>query len=115
MPKFRKKPVVVEAVQWDGNNLESLCKIGFFVDKNFVFSDNRIVIFYYLRGVRGIKLIDDTGIKEEIYTEIIYIGDWVIKNKHNIYYIATDEWFKKTYEAVDSLDIYGEDRPGGLK
>ena len=24
MPKFRKKPVVIEAMQWDGNNVEEI-------------------------------------------------------------------------------------------
>lgn len=83
MPKFRKKPVIVEAVQWTGNNREEMEK---FIPKTILAKKNaeEDLAIGTLEGVM-------TASK----------NDWIIKGVHGEYYPCKPDIFKKTYERVD--------------
>lgn len=85
--KFRKKPVVVEAVQWDGTQ-ESL--------------DNIVAL-----GLKSMNSLD-------FYGEFFFIqtlegnykaskGDWVIKGVNGEFYLCKPDIFEKTYEKVEEV------------
>ena len=76
--KFRKKPVVVEAVEWNGKNLEELI-----VFCPPIFTEKRILTIPTLEG-------DMTVSK----------GDWIIKGVEGEFYPCKPDIFEKTYEAV---------------
>ena len=94
MPKFRKKPVVVEAIQWTGSNLEEI--------RNFVGSDliedyiehfdiERTLIKQTLAGI-AINTLEGTM--------MVNYGDYIIKGVNNEFYPCKPDIFLATYEEV---------------
>lgn len=84
--QYRKKPVVVQAVQWNGNNYENIL--------NYLFSTdlpNNPIRQY------GNQLIIKT-LEGDMTTELY---DYVIKGIHGEIYPCKPEIFKKTYEPID--------------
>lgn len=80
MSKYRKKPVVVEAIQWTGENLLEIC--------NFT-------------GKCGGELIKNG----EMYIDTLEgvhhasVGDFIIKGVHSEFYPCKPDIFGKTYNA----------------
>ena len=80
MSKYRKKPVVVEAIQWTGENLLEIC--------NFT-------------GKCGGELIKNG----EMYIDTLEgvhhasVGDFIIKGVHGEFYPCKPDIFGKTYNA----------------
>ncbi len=83
MPKFRKKPVVIEAVQWMGENVE---EVGVFFEQ----SDREW-------GRRG----DVWSIITLEGTMDANVGDWIIKGVKGEFYPCKPDIFEQTYEPVD--------------
>jgi len=79
--KVRKKPVVVEAVQYIGTK-ESIAKI--------LSLDNNIGLFP-----------DHLEIKTLEGTHRADIGDWIIKGIKGEFYPCKPDIFEKTYEILD--------------
>lgn len=74
MPKFRKKPVVIDAVQWHiGDNLD-----GVYYDKNFD--------VWYIKTLEGKHIVTD--------------GSWIITGMAGEKYSCRPHIFEATYEAV---------------
>lgn len=86
MPKFRKKPVVISAIQWKGDN-ESLEAISLLA----VNSPGGIV-----EHSDGIHLIIPT--LEGAMTA--HINDWIIQGIEGEIYPCKPDIFAKTYEVV---------------
>ena len=85
MPKFRKRPIVVEAVRYDGTP-ESIGAIGKLVDDEgipFLKEGNSLII----PTLEGAMRVD--------------IGDWIIRGAHGELYPGKPDIFEKTYEPVD--------------
>lgn len=81
LTKYRKKPVVVEAVRWDGNNVSEVSAfIGMDVNARFV---GDTVVIPTLEG-------DMTASN----------GDWIIRGVNGEYYPCKPDVFTKTYEPV---------------
>lgn len=81
---YRKKPVVIQAVQWTGENVEEIRRfVG--VDARFTF--------------------DEFGANLEIYTlEGLHestIGDYIIRGVDGEFYPCKPDIFKKTYDIVE--------------
>jgi len=80
MAKYRKKPVVIEAVQWTGENGSALRAF-----------------------IRGAGFVEDGG-EIEINTlegkMIGTIGDWIIKGVKGEFYPCKPDIFEATYEPV---------------
>lgn len=82
MPKFRKKPVVIEAVQWSGDILDAEKITEFGNGDPIGFRSDKLVI-YTLEGVMEASP-----------------GDWIIRGVRNELYPCKDEIFQATYEPV---------------
>ena len=84
--KYCKKPVVIEAIQWDGYNLEEL--------QNFVGSaltyDEKLII-HTLEGDHEAK-----------------VGDYIIKGIQGEFYPCKPDIFAETYEAVEEYPTCNE-------
>lgn len=85
--KYRKKPVVIEAIKWDGTNSDEIMKFSNATktEDNRTFStDDRVLVIRTLEG--------------NMYANI---GDWIIKGVHGEFYPCKPDIFEKTYEPVE--------------
>lgn len=82
MPKrYRKRPVVIEAVKWTGDNIDELCKLeDFRLNYTLV---NGVLGVYSLEGVMWAS-----------------VGDYIIKGIKGEFYPCKPDIFKETYEEV---------------
>ncbi len=87
MSKFRKKPVVIEAMQLDKTNSSG---IRDWAHKGMHPAQNSIIIIN--RGGLEIRTLEGTMQAIE--------GDWVIKGVNNEFYPCKPDIFEKTYEPV---------------
>ena len=87
--QFRKKPVVIEAVQWDGMNADAV--LGFTLgrasvrDESFQRDRPRVLVIETLEG--------------DMRAEP---GDWIIRGVKGEFYPCKPDIFAATYEAVDA-------------
>lgn len=80
--KFRKKPVVIEAIQWTGGNW---VEISNFVGGSGVFVDGNLHL---------------TTLENKNNTFEASIGDWIIKGVKGEFYPCKPDIFEATYEPV---------------
>ena len=78
MAKFRKKPVMIEAIQWRGDNLEEI--------KDFM--------GYYEYAKKNLIIHTLEG------KMIAQVNDWIIRGVQGEYYPCKPDIFEKTYEPV---------------
>jgi hypothetical protein len=81
--KYRKKPVVIEAVQWNGKNQNQI--LGF---TNYAAGCGKIVN----RKMR-IKTLEGAVYADEL--------DWIIKGVAGEFYPCKPDIFEQTYEKVE--------------
>lgn len=87
--KYRKKPVVIDAIQWNGNNLyECLCFINC-VDKQV----EPYNISHNAKNEIAIETLEGTMIAS--------VGDYIIRGVNGEYYPCKPDIFEKTYEKVE--------------
>lgn len=93
--KFRKKPVVIEAVQWKGDNLHEVIS----------FTDGPPDVRSHHAGMMWDKyrdLVEKEGLK--IYTlegtMKAEVGDWIIRGVQGEFYPCKPDIFAATYEPV---------------
>ena len=93
MPKYRKKPVVVEAIQWTGSNLEEI--------RNFVGSDliEEYVEFFDIKRTLN-KMLVGIAIDTLEGTMRVDYGDYIIEGVKGEFYPCKPDIFLKTYEEV---------------
>jgi hypothetical protein len=88
--KFRKKPVVIEAVQWDGANIDVI--LDFCLTK---------------ASVRRAPEGQDTPARDTIAIDTLegtmtaQRGDWIIKGVKGEFYPCKPDIFETSYEKVD--------------
>lgn len=80
--KYRKKPVVIEAVQWTGKNANEVARFAEGKAIAGVFHDCFTV--QTLEGVMQAR-----------------VGDYIIKGVNGEFYPCKPDIFAKTYEAVE--------------
>lgn len=80
MGKFRKIPVVIDAVQWTGANLGEIQ--AFYKPYNILVGDE--IHIHTLEG-----------------TMVASKGDWIIKGVKGEFYPCKPDIFEKTYEKVE--------------
>lgn len=85
--KYRKKPVVIEAVQFTDDTAETMISIQEFMDKDLRVSyndrDNPKIIIETLEG-----------------TMYASVGDYIIKGVQGEFYPCKPDIFKETYEKL---------------
>lgn len=92
--KYRKKPVVVEAVQWNGHNINEIRE---FVGQSLV--EYKEEIRTWMKNVVTIRTIA-IEIRTLEGTYHASIGDYIIKGVQGEFYPCKPDIFKQTYEAV---------------
>ena len=97
MPKYRKKPVVIEAERFDGQNMPSLAR-----QANLDNGDGK-------PGNPVVFLVSDLGPENTYHLSIRTLegtmrgekGDWLIRGVNGEVYPCKDDIFRKTYDEVD--------------
>jgi hypothetical protein len=90
MPKFRRKPVEVEAVQWTGTNADEVLKFAFgwasVRDESYqrLSSSERALVIETLEGAMRVAP-----------------GDWIIKGVKGEFYPCKPDILAATYEPVE--------------
>jgi len=98
MAKFRKRPVVVEALQWNGMNLSEI--------KEFVgdYAKYELHDEFYNRG-EGIPSVPP-WVEVTIHTlegdMCVSMGDYIIRGVSGEFYPCKPDIFEKTYELVEN-------------
>ena len=89
--KYKKKPIIIEAVQWTGINLEEI--------KSFVKDslDYNYKTHWDSSDLSNIEV----KIKTLEGDHIVSIGDYIIKGVNGEFYPCKPDIFKKTYEIID--------------
>lgn len=80
--KYRKKPIVVEAIRWTGKNQTEIDK---FCGMKVVWSKNKKT--FLVLTLEGTKLAT--------------MGDYIIKGVNGEFYPCKPDVFAKTYERVE--------------
>lgn len=81
MALYRKKPVVIEAVQWNGDNFIEIDK--FITDTHETYPSKGIVKIPTLEGVMAAS-----------------VGDYIIKGVNGEFYPCKPDIFVQTYEEA---------------
>ncbi len=76
--KFRKKPIVIDAVQWINNNIVEIVK--------FCPKARRDITCLRLQTLEGVMTVDP--------------NDWIIKGVKGEFYPCKPDIFEMTYERV---------------
>ena len=91
--KYRKKPVVIEAIQWTGTNLEEI--------KSFVGDDLRYEIIDTAWQAGAGRPIISMKIHTLEGDHVCARGDFVIKGVNGEFYPCKPDIFAKTYEPEE--------------
>ena len=81
--KYRKKPVIVEAIQWDGMNLHPI--EDDFVGRVLAVTTRDELIIETLEGAMKAA-----------------VGDWIIRGVRGEFYPCKPDVFAQTYEKVEA-------------
>ena len=95
--KYKKKPVIIEAIQWNGSNLEDIQK---FVGKplNWFINDTA---WQFGMGIPVVEMSIETLEGEMIVSQ----NDFVIKGVNGEFYPCKPDIFDKTYELVEESEV----------
>lgn len=97
MEKYRKKPVVIEAIQWDGTG-QSTREIILFMGqeiKNDFITQEKFYDYCNIVERDGIKIKTIEG------TMTASINDYIIKGVKGEFYPCKPDIFEATYELVE--------------
>ena len=86
MAKYRKKPVVIEAIQWTGDNIND-------VVRPFLEEDSNQIIEYSKE--KGLYIHTLEG---KMFAQV---GDYIIQGIHGEFYPCKPDIFEQTYEPVE--------------
>lgn len=109
MPRFKKKPVVIEANQWhmNGDHPEDFSDRD---NSNGSMVREGLVVRYFRRpDVSGEKPCDKCGVPMHSHGwidtleggHVVCPGDWIIKGVAGEFYPCKPDIFAATYEPVD--------------
>lgn len=84
MKQYKKKPVIVEAVQWTGNNETEI--LQFAKDKYYRNFNGQFKNCLFIETLEGDMRAN--------------IGDYIIKGVNGEFYPCAEDIFHKTYEEV---------------
>lgn len=89
--QYRKKPVVIEAIRWTGENDDD---IESFTQQQWALAD-------------PLDVEDESEDMAQVYDELhgtwilMRQGDWVIRGVRGEFYPCTNDVFEETYEPVE--------------
>lgn len=82
--KYRKKPVVIDAIQWNGNNL---------TDMTLFMPPDKWALTGGILSALEIKTLEGNHLAQA--------GDWIIKGVKGEFYPCKPDIFEMTYEKVE--------------
>ena len=85
MAKYRKKPVVIEAIQWTGDNFEEIANLFFKMDNHQILERNEKGL--YINTLEG-----------KMFAQV---GDYIIQGVEGEGYPCRKDIFEKTYESIE--------------
>lgn len=96
--KAIKKPIEIEAIQWNGRNLDEIKE---FVGKNLIISKEYVS-----------SILNPFSYEPRIYIEIktlegnmlVREGDYIIKGVQGEFYPCKQDIFEKTYDIISQND-----------
>lgn len=94
MARFRKKPVVIEAVQWTGVNFQ---EVSDFIRISSG-TDSRLP---NAKGDFAIITLEDGSNESYSVQHVASMNDWIIRGVANEVYACKPSIFDCTYEAVE--------------
>lgn len=87
---YRKKPVIIEAIQW--------FKHG---DHPEVLGPDNLNLFNFQKDLLNIRPEEPFGIIQTLEgPHIVRSGDWIIKGVNGEFYACKPDIFEKTYDSV---------------
>jgi len=86
MPKYRKKPVIIEAIRWNGDNGMEVSK--FYPGRSDNLTEDNSLQIYTLEGTMKCS-----------------VGDFLIKGVAGEFYPCKADIFEKTYELVEDATV----------
>ena len=90
MPKYRKKSVVIDAVQWDGENWNEICEfLSIPENGNGAYKDG-------CRSPENMQVVI-RALEEDMAASI---GDYIVKDANGKFYPCNPGIFDKAYELV---------------
>lgn len=92
--KYRKKPLEIEAIQWNGYNDQEI--ENFIGEKLIYYGDNLVAYFPKSQQYQS-KLI---YIQTPKGTMTARVNDYIIKNIKGEFYPCNPKAFKETYELI---------------
>ena len=94
--KYRKKPVIIDAIQWNGDNLsEVICFTDGSIGNNRQIQKTSWKEYRELVKNEGFKVYTLEGIMN------VNIGDFVIRGVKGELYPCKPDIFELTYELID--------------
>ena len=84
MPKYTKKPVTIDAVQWTGKNKEEILK--FCTDGYLTYTAKEEIPEFKIQTLEGLMTAT--------------VGDYIIKGIKNEFYPCREDIFLETYNKV---------------
>lgn len=87
--KFRKRPLIVEAIQFNGD--DSLSRM----ENHWKEAFNSVADYGYSEGLENFFIETMEG------NMCALLGDWIIKGIHGEFYTCKPDIFEKTYERVE--------------
>lgn len=95
--RYRKKPVVISALEWTGSNIEAALA---FIDFTALPDDGMYVNGPGLGHVPALGTLDIPTLEG---TMTASPGDWIIRGVKGEFYPCKPDIFEATYEPVDCL------------
>lgn len=94
--KYRKKPVVIEAMQWDGRAHRPMFDFLTGTTNEVMYASGRTFIIDHSAGMGGLIIRTLEG------NMLARIGDYVIKGVQGEFYPCKPDIFEMTYEEVEN-------------
>lgn len=94
MAKYRKKPVEIEAILWDGYNRNEID--NFIIGTPYYFTQ-----FAIDNGTSALNTINVVIIKTLEGEMMAFPNDYIIRGVNGEYYPCKPDIFEKTYEKVE--------------
>jgi hypothetical protein len=99
--KFRKKPVIIDAIQWDGRNTVQVLEfMGEKPDLSTEIARDKFYLFEIDAASKGLGVTTLEDCDDLRANHVASVGDYIIKGAFGEFYPCKPEIFLLTYEEV---------------
>ena len=92
MTRYRRRPPIVEAVQWDGSSHTANAFIGedYGVDWEYQSTEAQDIVVHPRQWLKA----------------WVKVGDWLVKNRGGSFHSYTPEEFTERFEEIDASEVH---------